>query len=128
MIDGIFEMFVDLDFEVCVVLEKVLLVGFGEVLDGFKFVCEEEGVVLMFVLFGYIDKVESLIDVVEVNVVICIDVICDCFLVKIVELVDVELEENWFVVEIVMLMVKMDVCEEFDCLCVYVVFVWELFK
>ncbi|MDM7983567.1 MAG: YicC/YloC family endoribonuclease [Maricaulis sp.] len=127
-IDGILETSADPDPEARAALEKALLAGLGEALDGLKSAREEEGAALTPVLSGHIDKVESLTDAAEANAATRIDAIRDRLSAKIAELVDAELEENRLAAEIAMLTVKMDVCEELDRLRAHVASARELLK
>lgn len=127
-IDGILETSADPDPEARAALEKALLAGLGEALDGLKSAREEEGAALTPVLSGHIDKVESLTDAAEANAATRIDAIRDRLSAKIAELVDAELEENRLVAEIAMLTVKMDVREELDRLRAHVASARELLK
>jgi len=127
-IDGILETSADPDPEARAALEKALLAGLGEALDGLKSAREEEGAALTPVLSGHIDKVESLTDAAEANAATSIDAIRDRLSAKIAELVDAELEENRLAAEIAMLTVKMDVREELDRLRAHVASARELLK
>ncbi|MBO6728305.1 MAG: YicC family protein [Maricaulis sp.] len=127
-IDGILETSADPDPEARAALEKALLAGLGEALDGLKSAREEEGAALTPVLSGHIDKVESLTDAAEANAATRIDAIRDRLSAKIAELVDAELEENRLAAEIAMLTVKMDVREELDRLRAHVASARELLK
>lgn len=127
-IDGILETSADPDPEARAALEKALLAGLGEALDGLKSAREEEGAALAPVLSGHIDKVESLTDAAERNAATRIDAIRDRLSAKIAELVDAELEENRLAAEIAMLTVKMDVREELDRLRAHVASARELLK
>lgn len=127
-IDGILETSADPDPEARAALEKALLAGLGEALDGLKSAREEEGAALTPVLSGHIDKVESLTDAAEANAATRIDASRDRLSAKIAELVDAELEENRLAAEIAMLTVKMDVREELDRLRAHVASARELLK
>ncbi len=127
-IDGILETSADPDPEARAALEKALLAGLGEALDGLKSAREEEGAALRPVLSGHIDKVESLTDAAEANAATRIDAIRDRLSAKIAELVDAELEENRLAAEIAMLTVKMDVREELDRLRAHVASARELLQ
>lgn len=127
-IDGILETSADPDPEARAALERALLAGLGEALDGLKSAREEEGAALLPVLTGHIDKVERLTDAAEANAATRIDAIRDRLSAKIAELVDAELEENRLAAEIAMLTVKMDVREELDRLRAHVVSARELLK
>ncbi|MBO6798353.1 YicC/YloC family endoribonuclease [Maricaulis sp.] len=127
-IDGLLETSADPDPEARAALEKALLEGLGEALEGLKSAREEEGAALAPVLAGHIDKVEVLTDAAEANAATRIDAIRDRLSAKIAELVDAELEENRLAAEIAVLTVKMDVREELDRLRAHVASARELLK